>query len=474
METVNSILDFHFSPVLWNKYAVSILSPTIIRLNEEKIGELYSITELIGKASFTFNGTALIPHVFRKFKSIYKNGTSTSLFFERRELRTLTYCLCFSESNSPPIFESEKELSTFFDILDLNWRDSSLMGLVESLLISWSSENTKSKHILSKYINFKLSVYTGSRTALQSFKSNLKFFDLKNGNLVLGNEIAIKKFEIYKAEEYLSLPQNWFQYSYFLDVILAYYEKNRSQIEIVIDDLTAALIRHNNINCSKKLIAKLLLQAATLNDLDFQSKIKNLAFKLIGDPGNMSNWLSNDTFSSTEKIELNDARSILNEWVTRQFINVFFEKCINDPRRKSFWLKYTNQIIRFRVVGSKVIKELLLSDSRIADYVLPRFSKTSSVSDCNAALMFIIKNYLFIEFSDLGAFYAYKLSNPNAPSIDEPNFKATTDLKTPSMVQLIYRTGNSVDEVNDEGRLGHIGRNWENVVAYWIKQKIGC
>ena len=89
--------------------------------------------------------------------------------------------------------------------------------------------------------------------------------------------------------------------------------------------------------------------------------------------------------------------------------------------------------------------------------------------------MFIIKDYLIIEFSDSGAFYAYKLSNRKAPSIDAQYFQSTSLLKITSMSQLIYRKGIQINQINDEGRLGHGDgeANWEDVAEYWIKEKIG-
>ena len=474
MRTVNSILDFHFSQVLWTKYASNALTLATINQNEESICELNRITESVGKATFIFKGNSLIPQVFRKFKLSLNKKNLTFSHFERKEVRTLTYCLSFSDSAYGAILEDEEELKILFKIFDSSWKDSFLVGLIQSLLINWSSDYKRSIEALSKYINSKLAIYQRSRTVLLSFKANLKYFDLKNGNLVLGNEIAIKQLMICEAEEYLSLPKDWYQYAYFSDAILSFYEKRRNNVVSIIDDLSEAIKRHNDSNLSKRIISKLIIQASEMNDLEFQGKIKDLAFNLIGDPGNISNWLPCNNSSAVEKAALTEARNILNEWITRQFINVFFEKCINDPRRKSFWLKYTKEITRFRVVGSTITKELLLADNRISDYVLPRFAKISSVSDNNAALMFVMKSYLFIEFSDLGAFYAYKLSNTSAPSIDEPNFKTTAELKTPSMDQLIYRTGNNIDEINDEGRLGHVGPNWEKIVAYWIKRTLGC
>ena len=87
--------------------------------------------------------------------------------------------------------------------------------------------------------------------------------------------------------------------------------------------------------------------------------------------------------------------------------------------------------------------------------------------------MFIMKNHLFIEFSEEGAFYVYKRSNHNAPSIDKAYFNSTSNLKDTSMPRILYRTGNTVDKIYDEGRCPHNdgGFSWEDIANYWIKNK---
>lgn len=115
-----------------------------------------------------------------------------------------------------------------------------------------------------------------------------------------------------------------------------------------------------------------------------------------------------------------------------------------------------------------------MTDNRINEYVSPRFSKTNSSRDGNAALMFVMRQYLFVEFSDDGAFYVYKISNQLAPSIEKEFFYSTDDLKLTHYRQLIYRSGNTVNEINEEGKLPHRDgdRSWEEVASYWVKEKI--
>jgi hypothetical protein len=341
--------------------------------------------------------------------------------------------------------------------------------------MNWETESRGSLKKVWTLIYNKVQKYEGSKKVLISIKNNLKFFYLDTGDRELGRELYLKKIQVKNAAKFLSFPETKFSHSYFSKVIVSYYEERSAELPIIFEELKEALIGHNNSSTNLRLISKLIIQANSGEYADLQDRVKTLALNLIGDPGKSSLWVPFDHFTTAEKQELIQSRKLLEEWITRQFINVFFEKCINDHRRKRFWLKYVQHITQFRVVGSSYIRRILMSDSRISEIVSPRFSKTNSMNDRNAALMFKMKNYLFIEFSDEGAFYAYKSSNPKAPSIDRNSFERTEDLKLTHFRQLVYRSGTTLTEINDEGKLPHSDGvvGWEDVTDYWLKNKAG-
>lgn len=475
MKTVNELLSYNFSPTLFVLAGKKIITQKTIDDQTSHIEQLNKVVESVGRSSFQFRGNNLIPQVFKKFKFLIKKNNLQSDSFERRDLRTLTYSLFYSDSKEPSIFSNQSELELLFKVLDFNWRDSYLTGLIDCYLKYWEYSNLPSHTILGEFLLKKLKSYEGGRLVLKSFKLNIKYFDKKSGDVILGSDLSLKKISILNATKYLALPESFKTYSYFSKVICSYYEKRKENIGIMFEELSMAMREHNNLHTSKRIISKLIIQATENPFIILQDKIKTLAFDLIGDPGNGGNWIAFNNASESEKQELQRSRIILNEWITRQFINVFFEKCINNPRRKSFWLKYTKEITQFRVVGSSVIKQMLMNDERISRYVLPRFSITRSFYDKNSALMFIMRKHLFIEFSDDGAFYVYKLSNSNAPSIESLEFQSTDNLKITSMKQLIYRTGFDVGEMNSEGKLPHRDgeATWEEIADYWIKEETG-
>jgi hypothetical protein len=466
MLSLNDILEFHFTPSAFQQTAQKIIPTTLSQLNDIRIDKLKKITEEVGAASFNFSGNNLIPQVFKKFKYSIQNN---NVRFDRRELRTLTYSLSYFEAGQAAIFTNEKEINYALKLLNSNWRDSFIIGIIDCYLNNWETENRTSLNRLTEFIGEKLKSYNGNRNTINAFKNNLKYFDLKNGDLVFGNELALKNAPIKDATKVLSLPESWFSYPYFSKVMVAYYDKKQNELPNLIDDFESALDFHKNSNTNKRIVSKFIIQANKPEYAILQDKVKHLAFKFIGDPENKSVWA--DFFNATdkEKSDLLNARKILNEWITRQFINVFFNVCINDDRRKRFWLKYADKVSSFKVYGPSFTKTLLRQNENIAKVIDGRFETVYSNRNVSAFILYICEHML-IEFSDAGyAFYAYKVNGNSRPSLNH-KLNSVDELRNGSMPMLIQNEY----YYYDEGRLRHHDGNemWESKFNRWISNKV--
>lgn len=484
MATANEILNFNFPHVALQEAARNIFEENNILLLELRINKLLKITESIGESSFKFEGELIDAQVYRKFNNAISNNKYQTISinnFDKKELKALSKCLDYSEpDNKFTIITSEKNLSIALATLDKDWRDIFLFGLIRCYLQNWESRHNGSLKKLYEFILPKLNQYNGRIPVLKSFQTNIKFFDINNGDVVFGNELAIKNKDIKEVTKHLSLPENWVSYPYFSKVIVAYYEKRKFKLPDFLDDLTTALTYHNSSISNKRLVSKLIIQANTNEFAALQDKVKSIAFKLVGDPEKINNWTAFESATETEKEELKKARIILNEWITRQFINVFFEKCINDRRRKKFWLKYASKISSFVVYGSKNVKTLLKSDERIEDIVEARFKTVFSNKGVSAFIIYLAE-YVLIEFSDEGyAFYAYKLNGSFMPDLQQ-RLNSVDDLRNGIMPMLATRKYQNIIEQNSEGRLSHKDGNhedgsslhWEQVFDWWIKKYTG-
>src|SRR5690606_11799433 len=135
-----------------------------------------------------FNNEYLIPAVVKKFKLYLLNQDQQ---FDRKELRTISYGLSYAQSEQTSIFSEIDELDFALNLLESNWRDSYLYGLLDCYLKNWETDHRSSLLKLSEYISVKLGQYNGNRSTLKAFKSSFKYFNLKNGDVVLGNELAL-------------------------------------------------------------------------------------------------------------------------------------------------------------------------------------------------------------------------------------------------------------------------------------------
>jgi hypothetical protein len=466
MKQASEILQFHFSPTSFRQSADKVIPSIIANQIGNRISQLNNIIQKLGNSSFAFDDDTLKIRTFRKFKS---NISSNSATFSKRELRALIYGLDYSEGKAHSIFENENEFEIFLNTLNSNWRDTYLDGLILFLLKNWESNSKNTLNKLSEFVTIKLKEYKGKRTTLIAFKSNLKYFDLKNGDLILGNELALKNKPVKEATAYLSLTDTWFTYTYFSRVIVAHYENKQNEIATLIDDYDSILELHKNSNTNKRIVSKLIIQANKPEYAALQDKVKHLAFKFIGDPENKIVW--DDFYNATdkEKSDLINARKILNEWITRQFINVFFNVCINDERRKRFWLKYADKVSSFKVYGPGFTKTLLKQNENIAKVIDGRFETVYSIRNVSAFILYI-GEYMLIEFSDAGyAFYAYKVNGNARPRLNN-KLNSVDELRNGSMPMLIQNEY----YYYDEGRLRHHDGNeiWESKFNRWISNKV--
>jgi hypothetical protein len=319
-----------------------------------------------------------------------------------------------------------------------------------------------------------LTSYEGDRKVILNIKDKFKYFYPNSGDVKLGSEIALKNISIKNTLSYLNLPETWITYPYFENVIVAYFETKKSNLPYILDDIVEVLKQHSSnekgTKLNKKIISKIIIQSSQSEFSQLQDHVKDIAIDLIGDPAILGSW-SYSNATDTEYNEIHKAREILNEWITKLFINVFFEACINDQRRKRFWLNISNHITSFKVFGPKSIKDFLKYDERISKYVDSRFQITDSQRQV-AAFFMQVNNHNLIEFSDKGyAFYAYKKNNPNSPHIDK-KYNTVDKFRNGLMPNLVSRQGYYLNNFKDEGRLSHNDGDmqWEDVFLRWIKE----
>ena len=443
---VSKLLDFIFP--------ISNLSEIITQKTrgvlEQQIETLEELSRNLGEGKPIEGKTASL--VYNKFNR-YFDGISDEKF-ERGEFRILSSILDYAPSTEhKSILESSEKLKAVLALLDDNWRDSYLPGLIRTFLKSWKSVPIQSLQRLEKLINLKVSKYEGNRKVINIFNENKKYFNTKDGDIKLGKYLAGQKKSILSVTKMLSIPDEWFKYFYFSSVIITYFEnlKKDSFVEFIEKDLDEILKRHYFSLTKQVLVSRIIIR--TNNDPEFedlQNLIRKTAFKHVGDPEDNIKWIPQAGATEQDKEDIETARKILNDWISQQFIQVFFEKCINEPRRKKFWKEVAEKnSMSFRIIGSRYTRMMLRNIEKISPFVDSRFNITEKDSDESAIVMYI-NDYMLIEFSDENkAFYAYKKDSPYKPKITK--LDSIRDLINGSM-PFILKAGYIE---NDEGRLVH-------------------
>lgn len=469
MNKAAEIVAFKFSESEYSDEGNFVVNPKLNALLKKHIEELNHISVRLEHPSH-----ATIPQgveeVYHKFIRLLKSDEKLSGQFNSLELRKLSYAMNIRSENEGTIFENKEYLKKCLELLANNWRDSYFMGLLDCCLSNWHNTDSKSFNLLSSFITSKITNYKGSIAIHVNLKKVSKFFNKNKGDLDLGATLALSNQSILEATKFLNLPDHWITYSYFQGVISAYFKKVKGDENSTLEELQKVLILHSggekhSTEFNKIIVSEFVLKYAD-SSLEFQDTLKDTATLVVGDPGT-SAWdsIGNETVTK--------ARELLNFWITREFIKAFFEICFIDERRKEFWLNYSKKISRIKVVSSKSILEQLKSNKGTSEFLDGRFAATRSKRD--TALMFIMGNHLFIEFSDEGAFYAYLLSNNHAPLIEDDFFESSSKLKNKDFKWLVYRKGYDVTDTNIEGKLGHNDGDatWEKVAEYWIEKIAG-
>lgn len=474
MNDCKQLLNFSFNYEQFVKQGSEIIKSNTVKVIQWSLAELQTISQKHSGFKEVSYYDAL--EIYRLFFRKAPQGFSSlnEAFANKRNVRRLAWYLTISERNNPAIINSEY-FKMSLELFHNKWQDSMFLALFDSLLKCWHSADQRNKLILIKFLSEKINTYTGKRhTILKIQQSNRKFFLEINGGVLLGGKLFQENVSLKDVLDYCELPKHMLIYEYWSDVATTYTVhvlKSNKLDDYYIDSIYDFLKNHNNLDTSKKCLVKIIIKCNTLNDLNLQKKIQVIAYKLIGDPANEYKWAPWSGANDGDKREIEQARRILNEWITREFINLFFEKIAIDEDRKEFWLRYTKHISFFKIYCRPLIQQSLYRDERINQIAVNRVGtlKGSGGSELSAFIM-VINNYVLIEFSAKNnACYAYKENSDYCPDISKhENYISHLKLSGMAVIPANYRYG-----YYTEGRLYHKKYNWQEFFAGWLYDYVG-
>lgn len=480
MRTAYQLL--HLTPEIINNFALQaklVVDEQMQRVLEKRIRELSRLSERFTESTEGVASKVAIDKVISKVKRLAKKSGADDKAWSPIELRILSY-------NLDQINDDAIAFDYAANLIDRNWRNLFFNGLLFYLMNDWLSPDQNHKDKICNLLKRKLNDYDGSNRRIMALKNHANFLDA-NGSLRMATLLAHQSKPITSAPLIFGYKESALSFSYFSDVIL-YYFKLQETIDV---SILESVFAYHHLDRTKKLLLAMMVERVEQDGSEpLQTKVSKFAQKIFGDIALSSTWTPFPNATKEEIELLHKSKSLVNQWNARKAINTFFELCVQDPKRKKYWLKYTSFIDDFRIAGSWAVKTKLTGDKRVADIISEYFIKTNSHNGRTSALILYIRDKVFIEFSDKGAIYVYNQDHWNVSSIREDNeVSSIDDLKSTYFDKLVDHYGevdvvyssysypyyyNTIDltEYNDEGKMFHIGY-WEERLDAWMLNKLG-
>ncbi len=405
-----------------------------------------------------------IDEIISKVIRMAPSGDTSMDNWTIRELRIVSYYLMKLRDDNVCYLYA-------LDLLDRNWKNMFFNGLVFYLLNSWHSIEPDYRDLTGQLLVRKLDSYSESNRRYSLWRNRANLFD-SNGPVRMAALLKAKNMSMAEAPSLLGFKNTSIKQAYYSDVIVKYVETNH----ITNLDSIDQVFELHNLDRTKKLIFAYLVETEDrIGDGLRRAQLCRYANVKLGDVTLASSWAPFTGATEKEIQRLRKAMELVNMWFLQQIVESFFEICVQDRERKSFWLKYVQNrsITRFKIIGSTAIKRLLQSNSKIGSMFLRHFIETNSYSSQTSALALFMKNKMFVEFSDTGALYVYNQTHSMVKKVTNARYgiSSTNELKIPSMNVLIEANTWGGYNYYEEGRMTHQGY-WQQRLEGWLNQMV--
>jgi len=399
-----------------------------------------------------------IEEVMYKVVTLYNEHNYDINCWTMRELRIISY-------NIMRLQNDENIYKFALKLLDSGWKDLYLNGLVFYVVNSWTNIKPILRKSTCQLIIKKLEIYDGNNKKYILWKNHINLFD-EAGPIRMAMILVSKRQDIMDAPLLIGNKPSSLSQLYYSDVIV----KFSSYIDIEkLDDIFSI---HSHKRTKQLVFANLVERAENSKDAVLQSQLSKLINRELGDITLTSTWAPFSGATEEEAQKLKKTMLLVNLWFTKKIIETFFDICVQDYSRETFWLKYVNYISGFRIVGSRLTKRSLQADNRINTMFQKYFIETNSTTSQTSALVLYIKGMIFIEFSDVGALYVYEKNDyiENLLKGNGQYISSINDLKISTMQNLVENYYGNI-YYNDYGRMIHRG-DWEYRLGKWMRIKI--
>lgn len=398
-----------------------------------------------------------IEEVIRKIKKA-ADTIDMEVNWTSHELRIISYYLAKLQGNNDAFTYS-------LLVLDKNWHNLFFNGLVFYIMNSWNNIPKTYRNDVCTLVKSQLNKYQDNNKKYLLLKNHANFFE-EAGPVRLASLLKHRNINVLDAPTIIGYKPSTISLAYYSDVIINYF-KNTNTTEL--SQIEEVLSKHG-LNRTKKILFANLVEEADRNGSDVQqSQISKFASRIMGDISLSATWAPFNDATPEEIEKLRNARRLINKWYARKVIEVFFDICVQDINRKSYWLRYLEFIEEFRISGSMAVKLSLNSDFRISGIFQNYFIETNSRKVKTAALILYIRNKVFVEFSDSGSLYIYNKDNYTVKSLtNKRNIDSINELKNTNLSPAVDANVYGYYYFNDEGSMRHAGY-WQERLDKWFR-----
>lgn len=471
METVKKLLKFNFDESLFSATFDNLLLSSTLR-------EIKNAQTKVKKVELKFSPFKLkeppdVGKIFRLFMEGAKKGYQfvEKDFNDTRYVRKLAWSMSYQE-NGESIIQSEYYLQSL-KIIDDNFKISMLLPLFYALMKNWISADTEP---LKKLISEKLQNINTQNRNFTAIKSKAVYYLPSDGIIALCDEIIKRNERLDNVSDFLEIPQSMAHYEYFGEAAETYTKLITRTPDFInkIDEILSFLKEHDSKDTHKKCVEKIVLKLDKISASEsIRMEMLNFCFQYIGDPSSDHNWSPWVNSNENDRQNLEGARKVLNNWLAKKFIYLFFDKLSMDSSRRIFWNRYIDHVTNFKIYMDNVaVLSFKRNNQEIEPAILKHKLGILEYGGGTSSFVLVIKNYHFVEFSQTGgACYIYKSENKNKLNLNWDRV-SLSQLKNSNNRQMAVRLKDGYCYHRDEGRVFHQG-NWQQKFKFWIKEHLG-
>ena len=464
MPTINKLLEWNFRPSYLKYTAEHLFTQSTKRKIDDSKEMLEKMIDRLPDGVKT-PSTQSIEDVYYLFLNNFQ-----TLFFSmsKRDIRHLIWALDFQPSSNVEKILLSNKFDIALNLIKENWRDSFIISLWHVLLKNWTvlQSNYSNRNLLTRLLKEKSKSYNKSRSDIIKITQNIDFFLSQDSPKKYAALLIDKKFLLSEAYMLFNHKERILRYDYFACVAHEYISQvnNKNLVTSFVKGVYHFLEKHNSNKTTLLICTQIINDGIFKNNIDV---VKSESVRLLKDPAGGHLWKNSD-LKENEQQDVERARKKLKILLNKEFIEVFFERLVQDERREKYWLKFIDKV-EIIFVGNKANYLDLQKIESISELVDNRYKITSS-SQSTCALVMYSKDFVFVEFTDVGPLLIYRKGTFNN-RIELKKIESIEDLKLWSIGDFACRNSarSGCVDLNIEGRITHQG-GWESRVDVWMRR----